>query len=155
MQDGGDVQFLFTYGVEDVHWSTKAETIFEGEENEVVYAEGEFHGCENLETPGTQYTKAHIDPMLALVELANDPKDESLPDSTKNSAALFNENSVAADLVPTTDAMSEYNGDLTTLKNELVANVVMGKSTIEDAYARYESEHGAEWSQAIVDSLNQ
>ena len=155
MQDGGDVQFLFTYGVEDVHWSTKAETIFEGEENEKVYADGEFHGCENLETPGTQYTKAHIDPMLALVELANDPKDESLPESTKNSAALFNESCVAADLVPTTDAMSEYNGDLTTLKNELVANVVMGKSTIEEAYARYESEHGAEWSQAIVDSLNQ
>ena len=63
-------------------------------------------------------------------------------------------NNVSADLVPTTDEMSEYNGDLTTLKNELIAKVVMGEITVDDAYAQFESNHGAEWSQAIVDSLN-
>lgn len=154
MQDGGDVQFLWTYGVEGIHWSTAAETLFAGTENEKTYADGEFHMLENREKEGTQYTKAHIDPMLALVELANDPQEESVAAEAKESAQLFNDNCKAADLVPTTDEMSEYNGDLTTLKNELIAKVVMGEITVDDAYAQFESNHGAEWSQAIVDSLN-
>ncbi len=154
MQDGGDVQFLWTYGVEGVHWSTAAETLYEGTETEKVYQEGEFHGLDNLENPGTQYTKAHIDPALALVDLANDPADESRAAENLASSTLFAQNSKLAVLVPTTDAMSQYNGDLTTLKNGLIAKVVMGEMTIDEAYAQYEAEHGAEWSQMIVDSLN-
>ncbi len=161
MQDGGDVQFLFTYGVEGVHWSTAAETLYAGETNdkgeskEKVYADGEFHMLDNLETPGTQYTKAHIDPNLALVELAGDPREKTVAPEAKASAELFATNSVTADLIPSTDAMTEYNGDLTTLKNEIVAKVAMGEMTIEEGYAKYEADGGAAWSQQIVDSLNQ
>ncbi len=151
MQDGGDTQFLWTYGVEGVHWSTAGETLFAGTENEKVYEEGTFHMLENKESEGTQYTKAHIDPMLALVELADDPL--AVEPEAKASAELFNANCVTADLVPSTDAMTEFNGDLTTLKNTLIANVVMGEKTIEEAYAQFEAE-GAQWSQSIVDSLN-
>jgi putative aldouronate transport system substrate-binding protein len=154
MQDGGDCQFLWTYGVEGVHWSTAAETLFEGTDNEVTYAEGEFHMLENMEKEGTQYTKAHIDPNLALVELANDPKEDSVAAEAKESSEMFAANCVSATLVPSTDEMSSYNGDLTTLKNELIAQVVMGKMTIDEAYAKFESDGGAEWSQLIVDSLN-
>lgn len=154
MQDGGDVQFLWTYGVEGIHWSTAAETLFEGTDKEKVYAEGEFHGCENLETEGTQYTKAHIDPALALVDLANDPADSSRAEENTVSAELFSANCVTADLAPSTDEMTQYNGDLTTLKNQLIANVVMGEMTVDDAYAKFEADGGADWSQKIVDSLN-
>lgn len=160
MQDGGDVQFLFTYGVEGVHWSTAAETLYAGETNdngeskEKVYAEGEFHMLDNLETPGTQYTKGHIDPNLAPVVLANDPKDQTVAPEAKASSELFAKSCVTADLIPSTDAMTEYNGDLTTLKNEIVAKVAMGEMTIEEGYAKYEADGGAGWSQQIVDSLN-
>lgn len=67
---------------------------------------------------------------------------------------MFAENCVSAAIVPSTTAMSEYNGDLTTLKNELISKVVMGELTVDEAYAQFESQNGAEWSQAIVDSLN-
>ena len=160
MQDGGDVQFLWTYGVEGIHWSTAAETLYEGQTNddgkslEKVYAEGEFHGLDNLENPGTQYTKAHIDPALALVDLAGDPAKESRAEENTASATLFAQNSVTAVLVPTTDAMTQYNGDLTTLKNQLIAQVALGEMTIDEAYAKYEADGGASWSQQIVDSLN-
>ena len=160
MQDGGDVQFLFTYGVEGVHWSTAAETLYAGETSEngdskeKVYAEGEFHMLDNLETPGTQYTKGHIDPNLAPVILANDPKDQTVAPEAKASSELFAKSCVTADLIPSTDAMTEYNGDLTTLKNEIVAKVAMGEMTIEEGYAKYEADGGANWSQQIVDSLN-
>jgi len=57
-------------------------------------------------------------------------------------------------IVPTTDEMGMYNGDLTTLKNELIAKVIMGEMTYEDAMAKYESDGGKTWSDAIVESLN-
>ena len=50
--------------------------------------------------------------------------------------------------------MSRYNGDLTTLKSSIVVDIITQGVSIEDAYARYEKEGGAEWSKAIVDSLN-
>ena len=51
--------------------------------------------------------------------------------------------------------MSEFNGDLTTLKNELIAKVTMGELSVEEAYAKYEADGGKAWSDAIVESLNQ
>lgn len=150
MLDGGDVQMLWQYGVEGVHWSTAAEEVCGN-----TYAEGEFHMLENLEKEGTQYTKNHLDPNLVLAPLDNDPGAASIADENKASAETFSANSVVADLPISTEAMQQYNGDLTTLKNELVANVAQGKITVDEAYAQFESEGGAEWSQAIVDSLNQ
>lgn len=62
--DGGDIQFLWTYGVEDVHWSTKAGTVCGN-----TYEEGQFHMLESLEIPGTQYTKHHTDPVSSWLPL--------------------------------------------------------------------------------------
>ncbi|MCF0131765.1 MAG: extracellular solute-binding protein [Pseudobutyrivibrio sp.] len=153
MQDGADTQFLWTYGVEGVHWSTAAETLYADTDSPKEYAQGEFHGCDNLENPGTQYTKAHIDPKLALVELANDPG--ALSETAKASADLFTANCRNAEMVPSTQEMTDYNGALTTLKNTLIAKVVMGEMTVDEAYAEYESNpEGLAYSQAIVDSLN-
>ena len=50
--------------------------------------------------------------------------------------------------------MSEFNGDLMTLKKSIIANVVTQGADIEAEFARFESEGGAEWSKQIVDSLN-
>ena len=46
------MQTLWTYGVEGVHWSVQAETVCGN-----TYEEGQFHGLESLDRPGTQYTK--------------------------------------------------------------------------------------------------
>ncbi|MBD5458350.1 MAG: ABC transporter substrate-binding protein, partial [Lachnospiraceae bacterium] len=89
-----------------------------------------------------------------LVQLANDPRAKTVAPEALASNELFAKNCVTADLIPSTDAMTEYNGDLTTLKNEIVAKVAMGEMTIEEGYAKYEADGGAAWSQQIVDSLN-
>ena len=152
MLDGGDMQMLWTYGAEGTHWSKAAETILD-----VTYEEGQFHMLENLEKAGTAYTKNHIDPMLSLATFAEgyyDPKEDSVKPEAKESAEIFNNNSRMADIVPTTAEMSMYNGDLTTLKNELIAKVVMGELTYEDAMAKFESDGGKGWSDTIVESLN-
>ena len=51
-------------------------------------------------------------------------------------------------------AQSEYGAELTQKKNELIANVIMGKLTYEQAMEQFESEGYAAQSQEIVDSLN-
>ena len=149
--DGGDMQFLWTYGVEGVHWSRAAETVLG-----VEYAEGQFHFLENRETPGTTYTKNHTDPVGSLALFAegyDDPKDEIVQPENINSSNLFAANSRAAWLVPSTDVMTTYNGDLTTLKNSLIAKVAMGEMTYDDAMAEF-AKQGQGWSDAIVESLN-
>ena len=150
--DGGDMQFLWTYGVEDVHYSYKAETVLTN-----TFEEGVFHFRENLETPGSVYTKNHTDPVMSLasfVEGYADPVDSIAQPENLESYALFAANSRSAWLVPATDVMSMYNGDLTTLKNGLVAKVIMGEMTYEQAMAEY-AKQGQGWSDAIVKSLNE
>jgi len=152
MLDGGDMQMLWTYGAEGTHWSKAAETVLDK-----TYEEGQFHMLENLETAGTAYTKNHIDPMLSLANFAEgyyDPKEDSVKPEAKAASELFGNNSKLAVIVPTTDEMGMYNGDLTTLKNELIAKVIMGEMTYEDAMAKYEADGGKTWSDAIVESLN-
>ena len=149
MLDGGDMQFLWTYGVEGVHWSTAAEEVCG-----VTYEEGQFHMLENREKEGTVYTKNHIDPMLAVAPLENDPKADAVAEEAKVSAETFQEHSKMAQLVVSTDEMAEYNGDLTTLKNEVIAKVVTQGMSVEDGMAYFDQQGGNNWSQKIVDSLN-
>ena len=149
MLDGGDMQFLWTYGVEGVHWSTAAEEVCG-----VIYEEGQFHMLENREKEGTVYTKNHIDPMLAVAPLENDPKADAVAEEAKVSAETFQEHSKMAQLVVSTDEMAEYNGDLTTLKNEVIAKVVTQGMSVEDGMAYFDQQGGNNWSQKIVDSLN-
>ena len=157
MLDGGDTQMLFTYGPEDVYWSTKAGTVLAGTDKEVTYEDGQFHMLENLEKAGTLYTKFHIDPMLALASFADgyyDPKEESVKPEAKEAQQLFNDNSRLASIVPATDVLSELNGDLTQIKSQLIADVALGNITVDEAYELFVSEGGKEMSDEIVESLN-
>ncbi|WP_026516316.1 extracellular solute-binding protein [Butyrivibrio sp. MC2021] len=100
------------------------------------------------------YAKNHIDHMLAIVPLANDPGADSISEKQAEAATLFNTNSHMADLPYSTEAFSNYNDDLMALKKELIKNVVVNGADIEVAYKDFESANGYYMSQAIVDSLN-
>lgn len=149
--DGGDVQALWTYGVEGVHWSTKAETVCGN-----TYEEGQFHMLESLESPGTQYTKAFYsgDNPLARFDEGKDPGEGSFDEVVLAGNALFNANSRPAQLPVSTEEMGQYNGDLTTLKYSIIADCVTQGLSVEEGMKRFENEGGAEWSRIIVDSLN-
>ena len=149
MLDGGDMQLLWSYGVEDVHWSKKAETVLDNN-----YAEGEFHLRESLEIPGTQYTKQHSDPMLTIANWDADPGKNAVKEEAKQSQLTFNENCRQAFITPSTEEMATYNGDLMTLKKSIIADVIVQGTSIDEAYKRFESDGGVKWSQMIVDSLN-
>ena len=157
MLDGGDTQMLWTYGVEGVHWSKSAGTVLAGTEKEKTYEEGQFHMLENLEKAGTLYTKNHIDPMLSLASFAEgyyDPKADSVKPEAKAAAELFNENSRLASIVPATSEMSEFNGDLTQIKSQIIADIALGNISVEQGMQQFVDEGGQEMSDAIVESLN-
>ena len=150
--DGAEMQELWTYGVEGFHWSKAAETVLD-----VTYEEGQFHMLENPNNPGTLYTKSHTDPSAALATYADesfDHKADVVAPENLYSNELLNNNSRLAVIVPSTDEMNLYNGDLVLLKKDLISNVAMGKMTYEDAMAKFEADGGANWSKQIVDSLN-
>lgn len=86
--------------------------------------------------------------------LENDPKADAVAEEAKVSAETFQEHSKMAQLVVSTDEMAEYNGDLTTLKNEVIAKVVTQGMSVEDGMAYFDQQGGNNWSQKIVDSLN-
>ena len=92
--------------------------------------------------------------MLAIAKWDNDPGLKAVSEEARNSQQIFNDNCRQAQLVPSTEAMASYNGDLTTLKNSIIADVIVQGISIDEAYARFEKEGGAEWSKMIVESLN-
>lgn len=148
--DGGDMQILWTYGVENVHWSTKAEEVCGN-----TYAEGQFHMLENPEAPGTQFVNVNTNPMLTVNPMADDPGKASIAPEANESQELFNNNSKVAPLPVSTETLSMYNGDLNTLKQSIIADCVMNGVSVEEGYKRFELEGGQKWSDLIVDSLNQ
>lgn len=119
MNDGGDVELLWTY-------SPVAE----------------------------DYSKNHIDHLLATVPLANDPGADSITEKQAEALQIFNDNSRMADLPYSTEAYSTYNDQLMGLKKELIKKVVVDGVDIESAYTDFESSQGTYMSNAIVDSLN-
>lgn len=98
------------------------------------------------------YSKNHIDHMIATVALTNDPG--KITEKQAQALELFNTNSVMADLPYGTDAYSLYNDELMNLKKELVRKVVIDGADMNTAYAELEAANGVYMSQAIVDSLN-
>ena len=110
---------------------------------------------ESLEKAGTLYTKNHIDPMLALAgfeEGYDDP--QSVEPEAKAAAELFNSNSRLASIVPVTDVLSELNGELTTIKSEIIADIALGTLTVEEGYQKFVDEGAQSMSDEIVESLN-
>ena len=152
MQDGGACQFLWTYGVEDVHYSYKAGTVLAGTEKEKTYEDGKFHWLEMISDNTKLYSKMHITATSALSKLENDPN--ALGAEAIAATKLFSENCRQEIAVPSTAEYAEYNGDLTTLKNEVIALVATGQKTVEEGYAYFKEKKGEDMSKAIVDSLN-
>lgn len=87
--------------------------------------------------------------------MLNDPGAGVVKPEEEESNAIFDSNNKMAPLPVTTTVMSQYNGDLTALKNSIIADCVVQGISIEEGYERFEKEGGAQWSEEIVKSLNE
>ena len=156
MLDGDKVQTLWTYGAEDVHWSTKAESFTTNPDDpekkkDYEYADGEFHLKQAPNDPNSVWKKNHLDPVLVIAPLTNGfvDNDELVQAGNK----FFTENCVDAPAAASCDTLTENEATLVELKTTLMNQAVTGEITPEEAIAQYQAEVG-DLAQQIVDELN-
>lgn len=156
MLDGDVVQTLWTYGAEDVHWSTKAESFVTNPDDpdkkkEYDYADGEFHLKQSPNDPNTVWSKNHLDSVLVIAPLTNGFVSDD-PLVTKGNQ-FFTENCVDAPSAASCETLTEVKADLATDKTTWMKNVVTGKMSSADAIAEYQDKYG-DVVTAILDELN-
>ncbi len=156
MLDGDRVQTLWTYGAEDVHWSTHAESFTTNADDpekkkDYEYAEGEFHLKQSPNDPNTVWKKNHLDSVLVIAPLTNGFADSDPLVEAGNK--FFTENCVDAPTAAACDTLTEVKEELATDKTTLMNQVVTGEKTAEDAIAEYLEKWG-DVSAQIVEELN-
>ena len=156
MLDGDTVQTLWTYGAEDVHWSTHAEEFTTNADDpdkkkDYSYEEGQFHLKQSPNDPNAVWKKNHLDPVLVIAPLTNGfvDSDELVTAGNK----FFTENCVDAPQAASCETLTEVNEELVTDKTTLMNQVVTGEKTAEDAIAEYLEKWG-DVSAQIVEELN-
>lgn len=144
MLDGHDAQFLWEYGAKGVHWT------YENDEFKLL----------PLASTGNTASYNHIDGLLKLGEYAadyNNGKDIGLdvasPEVAQAAIAVFNKNSKMAPSIKKTDSLNEHSANIWTIRKSVVADVVMGKMTV-DAGMKYYHEQCDGMITEVLDSLN-
>jgi putative aldouronate transport system substrate-binding protein len=144
MLDGGEVQLLWEYGAEGVHYTY----------------DGTNFVLQKLAGSGSTASYNHIDGLLKLGEYRDDFNggvdiglDVASPKIEQDAIAVFNENSKMAPSIKKTDALNEYSANIWTIRKSVVADVVMGKKSVEDGMAYYHEQCDS-MIEEILDSLN-
>ncbi len=153
MMDGDVVQTLWTYGAEDVHWSTKAETFTTnpGTDNEKVYeyADGEFHLKPSPNDPNSVWKKNHLDPALVVCGLTNGYVDQS--DLAAEGNKFFTENCVDAPISPASETYTNETGTIYDAKLAVVTEVVVNGGDVDAAMETYVSTVGSIIDQCLAE----
>ncbi len=159
MLDGGFGQILWTYGAEDVHWSTKAESFTTNandpdKKKDYEYEEGKFHLRPSPNDPDTIWKKNHLDPALTICSLAGDYADFV---STSSLAAegnkFFTEHMKDAPSSPSSETLTEAAGTIKDAKDKVVSAVIVDGADVDTAMEGYVAEVGDIVAQ-ILDELN-
>jgi multiple sugar transport system substrate-binding protein/putative aldouronate transport system substrate-binding protein len=151
MLDGDVVQTLWTYGAEDVHWSTHAEefTTNPGTDNakDYSYEEGQFHLKQSPNDSNTVWKKNAMDPALVVSPLTNGYNDIS--ELAVEGNEFFTSNCIDAPTSPSCETWTEYSGEIISARGEAISKVVSGQSTVDEAMAEYVKAVGEYVDQAL------
>ena len=150
MLDGGDFQMAWQYGAKGTHWDDKAETVTlkgkDGKEGaKYEHKEGAFHFLPSPADPTALMKKNHIDPVLALRLIENDPGQAAVADLVWENGEWFAENCAMAVALPMTEELGTYNADIHKKRKEIVSKVALDPS--------YSAEQGIKDYKAAVGSL--
>ena len=156
MMDGDVVQTLWTYGAEDVHWSTHAEEFVTnpGTENEKSYSyeEGKFHLKPSPNDPNSIWKKNYIDPALTICELTNGYSSQT--DLAAEGNKFFTENAVDAPPAPVSETFTNETGTIYDAKLAVITKVVVEGGDIDEAMQGYVDTVGSIIDQCLAE-LNQ
>lgn len=147
MLDGAEGQVLWTYGVEELHWSTHAETISIGKgDKEIIYeyAEGEFHGKKSIENGNRIYQKNYLDPLLSIAgwEDGKDVGVGSISAIAKKSQEVFRTNCIPAPEISNAPELEQVQAEIMSVRVRVANKVILGELPIEEAMEQYHQEAG-------------
>ena len=146
MMDGDVVQTLWTYGAEDVHWSTKAESFVTNPDDpekkkEYSYEDGVFHLKPSPNDPNSLWKKNHLDPALVICPLTNGYVDQSELAVAGNK--FFTENCVDAPVSPASETYTNESGTIYDAKLAVITEVVVNGGDVDAAMETYVSTVGS------------
>ena len=151
MVDGGEVQMLWCYGAEGVHWSKAAETITV-DETEYTYKEGEFHLLPYPSDPNKFWSKNMNDPLLTITpfqgEYADCVDNNEIINETN---AYFPTHSKMAPAAPASETYTEYSGDINDAKTKAIAKIITEGVDVDTAMAEYVATVGAQVEEVLAD----
>jgi len=155
MLDGDVVQTLWTYGAEDVHWSTKAESFTTNagtdKAKDYSYEEGQFHLKQSPNDPNSVWKKNHLDPALVVSPLVNGFN--SVEGLAAEGNKFFTENCVDAPISPASETLTNETGNIYDAKMAVISKVVVEGGDIEEAMAEYVATVGGT-IETILSELN-
>ncbi len=124
MHDGGEGQVLFQSGVEGVHWEQDGDMI---------------KPLPNLADAdaATVTTSAWITPWLAISPLEVTDKKTEQADAVVNSLAVTDKYAEQVAIIPVSAALNQIDADLKRSKSNILARVVMGEMTVDEAVEAY------------------
>lgn len=153
MLDGDTVQTLWTYGAEDVHWSTKAETFTTNPGTDTAkdysYEEGVFHLKQSPNDPNSVWKKNALDPALVVCSLDNGFVDQSELAAEGNK--FFTSNCIDAPMSPSSETLTNETGNIYDAKMKVVSSVVVEGGDVEAAMQTYVDTVGATVDQILAE----
>ncbi|MCR4923206.1 MAG: hypothetical protein K5931_04285 [Lachnospiraceae bacterium] len=143
MLDGERGQLLWTYGAEDVHWSTKAEKFTTNADDpekkkDYEYADGEFHLKQALNDPNTIWKKNYLEPALTICGMKDEYADYvQVGGLAKEGNEFFTAHMKDAPATPSSETLTEAEGTIKDAKDKLIASVVVDGVDVETAMQNY------------------
>lgn len=159
MLDGGKVQTLWTYGAEDVHWSTHAEEFTTNPDDpdkkkDYSYEEGVFHLKQAPNDANALWKKNAMDPALVIAPLVGDYA--SFTDTSElamEGNKFFTANCKDAYSSPSSETFTNESGTIQDAQKICIADVVVEGSDVDAALQTYKDSVGGIVEQ-ILSELN-
>lgn len=145
MLDGDKIQTLWTYGAEDVEWSTKAGTVVQSPDDpekrkEKTYEEGQFHNLVSLADNTKLSGKNHLDPAFVISPLTNGYV--AVNELAAVSNKFFTENCVNAPASPSSEKYAANSAAIVDARNVAISSVVIKGGDVDAAMEAYKKAVG-------------
>lgn len=139
MHDGGEGQVLFESGVEGVHWEQDGEYIRQ---------------LPTIDNPEEDFRKAWITPWMSITPLYVTDKKIELDKTvtyTLNLLEKYGEHKIG---FPVSETLNRIVTELTSIREEILAKVVMGDMTVEEGMAIYKKEAAELGVEKVLEEMN-
>lgn len=157
MLDGGKVQTLWTYGAEDVHWSTKAESFTTNPDNpdkkkDYSYEEGVFHLKQAPNDANALWKKNAMDPALVIAPLAGDYANfTDTSELAMEGNKFFTANCKNAYSSPSSETFTNESGTIVDAQKICIADVVVEGGDVDAAIQTYVDSVGSIVEQILAE----